>query len=154
METMGLVVREVVTAPRAHVLVRRRYGVYTVMSGVFSDHCNFSLCFVQVVSHAVLCACGVPPDGHELNAVVVSTNGVSVNGHVTAPLWSVMERASRFSLKRLRLPGIRPTGRIRRQSVIGCWDSLQCKPLLPTCVKVVVLCEFQTDDILECATVI
>ena len=66
---MGLVVREVVCAPRAHVLVRRRYGVYTTMSGVFSDHWNFSLCFVHVVSHAVLCACGIPPDGYELNTV-------------------------------------------------------------------------------------
>jgi hypothetical protein len=111
---MGLVVREVVCAPRAHVLVRRRYGVYTTMSGVFSDHWNFSLCFVHVVSHAVLCACGIPPDGYELNTVGVSTNVASVNGHVTVPLWRAMERDSRFSLKRLRLSGIRPTGRIRR----------------------------------------
>ena len=81
---MGLVVREVVAAPRAG-------------------------------GGAVPCACGVPPDVHELNAAAVSITGASVNGHITAPLWSAMQRASRFSRK--GLPGIMPTGRIRQSSV-------------------------------------
>jgi hypothetical protein len=29
---------------------------------------------------------------HELNAAAVSITGASVNGHITAPLWSAMQK--------------------------------------------------------------